>query len=125
MYDLNSSCEYTLARLAGVFGESLYVELVDRWGPDDEARCDRLAHLAADQGVGTVVTNDVASEVLPDAGEGVPLVQVTLTGTAAALFGMKSLTTVNVPLFCVLVIVQEEPAPFVMPTLAHGVWTAV
>lgn len=49
----------TLARLAKVFGDSLYLELVDRWGPDDEARCDRLAALAAEHGIGTVVTNDV------------------------------------------------------------------
>lgn len=48
-----------LAQLAGVFGDSLYVELVDRWGPDDEARCDRLALAAAERGLGTVVTNDV------------------------------------------------------------------
>ncbi len=49
----------TLAQLAGVFGDSLYQELVDRWGPDDETRCDRLAALAAEHGIGTVVTNDV------------------------------------------------------------------
>jgi len=49
----------TLAQLAGVFGDSLYQELVDRWGPNDETRCDRLAALAAEHGIGTVVTNDV------------------------------------------------------------------
>ncbi|MDQ3097701.1 MAG: error-prone DNA polymerase, partial [Chloroflexota bacterium] len=49
----------TLRRLAEVFGDSLYLELVDRWGPDDEARCDRLAALAAEHRIGTVVTNDV------------------------------------------------------------------
>lgn len=38
-----------------------------------------------------VVVNGVASELEPDAGEGVPVVQVTLTGTDAPLFGMKSL----------------------------------
>jgi len=49
----------TAAQLQGVFGDSLYLELVDRWGPDDEARCDRLAALAAERRIGTVVTNDV------------------------------------------------------------------
>src|SRR5687768_7710903 len=49
----------TLAQLAAVFGDSLYQELVDRWGPDDEARCDRLQALAAELRIGTVVTNDV------------------------------------------------------------------
>jgi hypothetical protein len=55
----------------------------------------------------TVVVNGVASDADPDAGEGVPLVQVMLTLTLAPLFGMKSLTTVNVALFCVFVMVQE------------------
>src|SRR5687767_4050624 len=49
----------TLAQLAAVFGDSLYQEPVDRWGPDDEARCDRLAAVAAEHGLGTVITNDV------------------------------------------------------------------
>ncbi|MDQ3400343.1 MAG: DNA polymerase III subunit alpha [Chloroflexota bacterium] len=49
----------TLAQLAGVFGESLYLELVDRWGPDDEARCDRRDALASEHGIATVITNDV------------------------------------------------------------------
>jgi hypothetical protein len=35
--------------------------------------------------------NESASEVEPEAGDGVPLVQVTLTVTEAALFGVKSL----------------------------------
>ena len=48
-----------LARLAGVFGERLFVELSDHLEPDDQARCDALAALAAEQGLGTVVTNDV------------------------------------------------------------------
>jgi hypothetical protein len=55
----------------------------------------------------TVVENGVASEAEPLAGEGVPLVQVTLIETDAALFGTKSLTTVSVALFSVFVIVQE------------------
>jgi len=49
----------TIAQLQAVFGDSLYLEIVDRWGPDDEARCDRVAQLAAEHGVGTVITNDV------------------------------------------------------------------
>ncbi|MDO8563048.1 MAG: error-prone DNA polymerase [Candidatus Limnocylindria bacterium] len=48
-----------LARLAGVFGERLFVELADHLGPDDPALCDALAALAAERGLGTVVTNDV------------------------------------------------------------------
>jgi hypothetical protein len=54
-----------------------------------------------------VVTNGVASEAEPLAGEGVPVVQLTLTGTEAPLFGTKSLFTVSVALFSVFVIVQE------------------
>ncbi len=49
----------TLARLREVFGDRLYVELVDRWGPADVDRCDERAELAAELGVATVVTNDV------------------------------------------------------------------
>ncbi|CAN5238130.1 error-prone DNA polymerase [soil metagenome] len=49
----------TLAQLQAVFGAGLYMELVDGWGPDDPARCDRLAALAAEHDVRTVVTNDV------------------------------------------------------------------
>jgi hypothetical protein len=55
----------------------------------------------------TVVTNGVASLEEPEAGEGVPLVQVTLTETLAPSFGTKSLFTVSVALFSVFVIVQE------------------
>ncbi len=54
----------------------------------------------------TVVVKGVASEAEPEAGEGVPLVQETLTVTEAPLLGMKSLLTVRVALFSVLVIVQ-------------------
>jgi hypothetical protein len=54
-----------------------------------------------------VVVNGVASDADPDAGEGVPLLQVTLTVTLAPLFGKKSLYTVSVALFSVLVIVHE------------------
>jgi hypothetical protein len=39
----------------------------------------------------TVVAKGDDSDASPDAGEGVPLVQVTLTLTVAALSGMKSL----------------------------------
>ena len=66
----------------------------------------------------TVVVNGEASEAWPELGEGVPLVQVTLTGTDAALLGTKSLWTVKVALFSVLVIVQApEPdgAPLIVP----------
>ena len=48
-----------LAELRRILGEALYVELVDRLGRDDQARCDRLATLADDLGLGTIVTNDV------------------------------------------------------------------
>jgi hypothetical protein len=54
----------------------------------------------------TVETNGVDSDAVPDAGAGVPLVQVTDTGTVAALFGMKSLLTVRVALRSVLTIVH-------------------
>jgi hypothetical protein len=66
----------------------------------------------------TVVTNGVASLEEPLLGEGVPLVQVTLTATVAPLFGTKSLFTVNVPLFRLFTIVQlplPEGAPVMAP----------
>ena len=73
----------------------------------------------------TVVVNGVASEAEPEAGEGEPLVQVTLTDTEAALFGMKSLLTVSVALLRVLVMVQEAEPPTVIETLAQLAWPAV
>src|SRR5881398_2826646 len=48
-----------LARLGAVFSERLYVELSDHLDPDDPALCDTLASLAAEQGLGCVVTNNV------------------------------------------------------------------
>ena len=54
----------------------------------------------------TVVVKGVASEAEPLAGEGVPLVQLTLTLTLAPLFGTKSFWTRKVPERSVLVIVQ-------------------
>lgn len=57
-----------------------------------------------------VVEKGVASEADPDDGEGVPLVQLTLTLTEALLFGTKSLCTTNVPLVSVLVIVHVPTA---------------
>ena len=53
-----------------------------------------------------VVVKGEASEAEPEAGEGVPVVQVTLTLTEAALFGTKSLLTVRVALLSVLMMVQ-------------------
>jgi error-prone DNA polymerase len=49
----------TLVRLREVFGDRVYAELVDRWGPADIDRCDARAELAAELGIATVVTNDV------------------------------------------------------------------
>ncbi len=48
-----------LARSASVFGERLFVELSDHLDPDDLAFCDTLASLAAEHGIGCVVTNNV------------------------------------------------------------------
>jgi hypothetical protein len=65
-----------------------------------------------------VVTKGVDSDIVPEAGEALPLVQVTLTGTLAALFGTKSLFTVSVVTRAVFVIVQvPEPdgAPLIVP----------
>src|SRR3989449_1029920 len=56
--DLNGARE-TLARLASVFGERLYVELSDHLDPDAPSFCDTLAALAAEMGLGCVVTNNV------------------------------------------------------------------
>src|SRR5258708_16702405 len=49
----------TLVRLREVFGDRVYAELVDRWGPEDIDRCDARAELAAELAIATVVTNDV------------------------------------------------------------------
>ena len=49
----------TLGMLHEVFGDRLYAELVDRWGPEDIARADARAEQAAAQGIATVVTHDV------------------------------------------------------------------
>jgi len=49
----------TLVRLREAFGDRVYAELVDRWGPADIERCDVRAELAAELGIATVVTNDV------------------------------------------------------------------
>jgi hypothetical protein len=49
----------------------------------------------------------VASDALDDTGEAVPLLHVTLTETDAALFGTKSLLTVNVAWLRVLTMVHE------------------
>ena len=65
----------------------------------------------------TVVVNGVASEAEPLAGDGVPLVQLTLTLTDAPLFGTKSLFTVKVALVCVFVMVQL-PVPDGVPVIA-------
>jgi hypothetical protein len=74
----------------------------------------------------TVVTNGVASDAVPDEGEALPpFVQVTLTGTLAPLFGMKSLFTVSVALFSVFVIVQETLPPLASVTPAQPAWLAV
>lgn len=73
----------------------------------------------------TVVVNGVASLAEPDAGEGVPLVQDTLTLTLAPLFGWKSLLTVKTPEFCTLTIVQEWLPPTEIATLAQPLWLSV
>jgi hypothetical protein len=73
----------------------------------------------------TVVTNGVASEAEPEAGVGVPLVQLTLTETDPPAFGTKSLFTVSVALVCVLMIVQEAAPPTLIATVAQPVWFTV
>jgi hypothetical protein len=72
-----------------------------------------------------VVTNGVASDAEPEAGDGEPLVQMTLTVTEAPLFGMKFLLTVSVALFNVFVIVQVAEPPTLIETLAQLAWLAV
>lgn len=62
----------------------------------------------------TVVTNGVASDAVPEAGEGVPLLQLTLTLTLAPLFGWKSLLTVRVAVLSVLVMVQLPAERFAL-----------
>jgi hypothetical protein len=65
----------------------------------------------------TVVVNGVASEAEPDAGDGVPLVQVTLTETDAPLFGTKSFFTVKSATLRTFRIVQL-PLPTGAPLIA-------
>ena len=72
-----------------------------------------------------VEVNGAASDAEPDAGDGVPLVQLRLTLTEAPLFGTKSLFTVNVALFCVFVIVHEGVPPTVIATFTQFAWFAV
>jgi error-prone DNA polymerase len=48
-----------LATLAGIFGERCFVEISDHQDPNDPALCDALVELAAEQGLGAVVTNNV------------------------------------------------------------------
>ncbi len=72
----------------------------------------------------TVVVKGVASEAEPEAGDGVPEVQETLTETEAPLLGTKSLLTVRVAAFSVLVMVQEGEPPTVTSTLAQLAWLA-
>ena len=63
---------------------------------------------------------------VPLAGDGTPpLVQVTATVTAAELLSEKTLLTVRVALFRVLVIVQEAAPPLATRTAAQGAWLAV
>jgi hypothetical protein len=69
--------------------------------------------------------NGVDSVAVPDAGEGVPLVQLTLTLTEAPLFGTKSLFTMNVPALSVLVMVQETFPPLTSVLFAQFAWLAV
>jgi error-prone DNA polymerase len=56
--DIDAARE-ALSRLAAIFGERCFVELSDHLDPDDPALCDALAQLAAEQGLGAVVTNNV------------------------------------------------------------------
>jgi hypothetical protein len=69
--------------------------------------------------------NGVASDAEPEAGEGVPLVQLMLTLTLAPLFGTKSFATTNVSLFNEFTIVQLTLLPGLIATLAQFVWLAV
>ena len=57
-----------------------------------------------------------ASDADELAGETVPLLQERTTFTDAAEFGTKSFDTVNVALFCVLVMVQD-PVPLGAPEI--------
>jgi hypothetical protein len=71
-----------------------------------------------------VVTNGVASLAEPELGLAEPLVQLTLTDTLAPSFGTKSLFTVRVALFWVLVIVQDALPPLLIATLTQAAWFA-
>lgn len=56
--DIDAARE-ALATLAAIFGERCFVEISDHQDPDDPAICDALVELAAEQGLGAVVTNNV------------------------------------------------------------------
>ena len=67
----------------------------------------------------TEVTKGVDSDAVPEDGDAVPLVQLTVTETGAPLSGTKSLFTVKIPAFNSLTIVQEDEPPTVIATLAQ------
>ena len=69
----------------------------------------------------TVNTAGVDSDALSGVAVTVPEVQVSLTGTVATLFGVKSFLTVTVLLLSALVIVQLPPSG----TFAQLSWFAV
>jgi len=73
-------------------------------------------HVAPTLNPVTVAVKGVASEAAPVAGDGVPLVHVTLIGTLAPLLGTKSLCTARLALFRALDIVQP-PVPVGTPLI--------
>ena len=69
----------------------------------------------------TVKTAGVDSDAFSGVAVTVPEVQVSLTGTVATLFGMKSLWTTTVSLLSVLAIMQTLPSA----TFRQFAWFAV
>jgi hypothetical protein len=72
-----------------------------------------------------LVVNGSASDATPDDGDAVPLAQVTLTLTGAALFGTKSFDTTNVAVFSEFTMVHDGAPPTSISTRAQFVWFAV
>jgi hypothetical protein len=66
-----------------------------------------------------------ASDATPDAGEGVPLAQETVTLTGAGLSGWKSFETTNDLELSELTIVQDGVPPGVTSTSAQFVWLSL
>jgi hypothetical protein len=73
----------------------------------------------------TVKTAGIASDARADAGEAAPEAHEIETVTLKPMLGWKSLLTVKLAVFSVLIIVHVETLPSLIPTLAQAAWFPV